>query len=112
MVSSEGIIPGLFESQEENSFHKILTDLIDSENVALKTEIANPLAVAQLKIIAISLQNEALEQSSAVILEFIEWFLTYMVSYDRKSRTEIIAALTEGLKAERTLGDKLTKSPE
>ena len=87
MVSLEDGIPGLFEAQEENSFHKILTDLIDSKNVALKTEIANPLAVAQLRIIAISLTKEKLTQSATVIIEFIEWFLTYMVSHDRKSRT-------------------------
>ena len=110
-VRSDDAIGGLFEVPEENSFHKILTDLIAEDNVAMKTEIHNPLALAQLKTVSITLLNEKMKLCSAAIETFIQWFLTYMVSKDRQSRQEIRDILTEGIKAERSMGDKLTKPP-
>ena len=107
---TDGILDGLMDVQEE-SFEKILITLLDEENVAMKTEIERPINLARLKILDICLENEVMFKSAKVISNFIDNYLIYMVSNKRQSRKEIIQALTEGLKQERTIGEKLTKTP-
>jgi len=77
------------------TLQQILNNLLDAkENLELKTHIFKPKALAGLKTIAIYLENIGLKHSSKCINNYIETYLKYMVSYKRKSRTEIIKAFT------------------
>jgi len=109
-MSEGGVLEGMTEL-EETSINKILTSLIDGKNVELKTEINNPLGMAQLKILAKALKDEKMDTCSNTIIGFINDLNIFMVSFKRQSRKEIIAAVTEGLKQERDLPEKLTKTP-
>jgi len=92
---------------EEDSFEKILITLLDKENITMKTDIKNPLNLIKLKTLANLLRIEGLIEEANLIDNFITGYLEYMVSYNRQSRKEIIQALSEGLKEERTVGEKL-----
>jgi len=94
------------------SFETILLALMDKANISMKTEIHNPLVLTQLHAIADWLKAETLYKEAKIIYKYIKKYLEYMVSYDRKARTEIIAALTEGLKRQMSLSEKLTRPPD
>lgn len=84
----------------------------DPKSVAPKTEIEVPLALAQLKTIAVILRQDGYPDLADIIEEFIGSYLVYMISRNREGRREIIQALTEGLKEDRALREKLTSPPE
>jgi len=101
----------LIEDSSE-SYETILLSLMDKSNISMKTEIHRPLALTQLNTVANWLKSEGLVQEANMIYSYIEKYLEYMVSFDRKARTEIIAALTEGLKRQMSLSEKLTRPPD
>ena len=86
---------------------KILLKMIDEKGVPMKTHIKNPLALSKLELLAKVLRLEGAIDVADILDAFIQMYRVNMVSFDRKSRTEIISAI-EGLKRdERTLADKL-----
>lgn len=104
-------MPQFFEglqSVNEDSFQKILISLLDPENIETKTEIELPMPLAQLAILADVLEKEGVPDLPELLRNFIKKYLVYQVSHLRKGRTEIIGALTEGIKEERRLREKLT----
>lgn len=108
-------MPQFFEglqSMESDSMQKILVSMMDPKNIETKTEIELPLPLAQLYTMAMVLKLEGVEELADIIIKFIDRYLVYMVSRDRQGRKEIIAALTEGLREERKLREKLTSNPE
>jgi hypothetical protein len=107
----KGIFDDLLQSDEE-SFEKILISLLEEDNVAMKTEIQKPLNLTRLECLGAWLKAEKMKKSSKLIEAFILSYRINMVSNKRQSRKEIIAALTEGLKEERTAAEKLTQPPE
>jgi len=108
----DDIFADFFVDTGSSPTHQILNDMISPKGVEPKTEIDNPMAVAQLRAIADALRAAGMEICAKIIESFIQYFLTYMISYKRKSRAEVFAALTEQLKVERTMGEKLTKPSE
>jgi hypothetical protein len=98
-------------SENEESFEKILLALLDKENLTMKTEIQKPLNLTRLYIFGAWLKAEKMDRCSQLIDSFIQKYLEFMVSNKRQSRKEIIQALTEGMKSERTLREKLTEKP-
>jgi hypothetical protein len=103
---------GLNEVEDSNSYEEILMSLLNEENVAMKSEIDRPINLARLDVLSFWLKAEGLPKSSEFIDTFIKKFLVYMVSHNRQSRKEIIQALSEGLKEEKTIGEKLISKPE
>lgn len=108
---SSSAFKGLFEVDDE-SFEKILITMLDEENVSMKTEIQRPLRMTQFEILSDLLKSEGLIESANLIDNFAHKYRINMVSNKRKSRQEIIQALTEGLKEERTAGEKLMSPKE
>lgn len=77
------------------SIEKILNNLINNtDNLELKTEIHKPKELASLVSYANYLKENDFEIPYNTIMDFIEAYLKYMVSFNRMSRTEIIKALT------------------
>lgn len=85
----------IMSQSNEITSNQILNNLLHSDkNLALKTEISQPKKLALLLSLANYLKIEGYPKSSKIIIDFIENYLTYMVSNGRKSRKEIIKALT------------------
>jgi len=94
--------------KEGSSPEQILNVLLSKDgNLAMKTEIENPLELALLNCYADHLDKKKLKRSAKFIRGFIEWYLQYMVSYRRKSRKEIIDALIA--LRDQTTGQSLTQ---
>ena len=98
-----------FNEYSEASLEKILANLLDTKDIELKSEIKNVPSITVLDIIGEYLEKRKLPKSAALLSGYIQKFLKYMVSNDRKGRMEIIDAV-KGL-GQRTfdLKDKLTK---
>ena len=84
-----------FKPTTDVSIEQILNNLLNSDkNLSLKTEIINPMKLASLYTLAVYLKSKKYLKTSKTIMEFIRMYLTYMVSNKRKSRNEVIKALT------------------
>ena len=106
------IFDGLIPIQEKDSLEQILNNMLDADNVEMKTEIQKPTNLTKLWILAEWLETENCPDTAALIKLYILQFRINMVSFKRKSRAEIIAALTPGLQQERTISEKLVEQPE
>ena len=94
MENEEEALNELMEVQD-SSFKEILTDLLDGEqNLDLKTHIHKPKELASLNVVAMLLETMGYNKSSNLVMQFIEIYLRYMVSFKRLSRTEIIRAIS------------------
>ena len=108
-------MPQFFEglsSGEDSSMQKILISMMDTNGIETKSEVEVPLALAQLYTMAQVLKAEGVEDLPKIIEDFIIKYLTYQVSHNREGRKEVFGALTEGIKEERRLSEKLTSVPE
>jgi hypothetical protein len=86
---------------EETSLNQILISLIsDKNNISLKTELHNPKALAVLKMLADYFESKDYTITAGVINGFITTYMEYMVSHKRKSRAEIVKALSSWIERE------------
>jgi hypothetical protein len=106
-----GIFDELMQVEEESSL-KILVDLLHTDNIEMKTDIQKPLNFTKFEILGDWLKAESMKKSSKSVSTFAFKYRVNMVSHNRKSREETIRALTEILKEERNLTDKLISPPE
>jgi hypothetical protein len=104
----EGMYDDLMKSEEPESFEKILVSLNDKEKVETQTEIQNPLNITRLQIFGVALKSSNKPLCAELIESFCLMYKINMLSHNRKSREEIIAALTVGLKENRNMMDKLS----
>lgn len=74
--------------------HTILNKLLTNDDIALKTELHNPLALAQLKTLAEYFKSINFINCEKTINAFIEAYCEYMVSYKRQGRLEITKAVS------------------
>lgn len=95
----------------DETMEKILAALMDKNNIEMKTEIQMPLNLTRLNAIADALIAHQRPKSGKLLKDFIKAYLEYMVSHDREGRKEIIHAISESLKKEKTIGEKLTSPP-
>ncbi len=107
-ISKPALLGGLISANEE-TFEKILVKLLEKDNVEMKTEVPEPLKLTQLDILGVWCGLEDCPNSSAMISAFCLWFRINMVSNKRQSRKEIVQALSEAFKTERTMTEKLVK---
>lgn len=84
------------------------------ENLSLKTEIDDPLNFAVMGAMSDYLKKSGLDRSAKLIKNILDNHMTYMVSFKRKGRGELIDALrilTENeknkMKNDAGLGNKL-----
>ncbi len=103
-------LEGLMASDDE-SIEKIVGKMLSPEDVETKTEIHQPLALTQLETMATWCLDENCVECHRSITTFIHAYRINMVSFDRQSRKEVERILTEGMKTERALADKLASRP-
>ena len=100
--------------EKDTTLQDILLDLMDGDtNLELKTQIFNPKDLACLTMIGDVLAKYKLKKSSSLILAFITDYLRNMVSYQRKSRTELVTAISGLLDREerkKSFGDKMNRN--
>lgn len=99
----------VFESElkdsSELSIQDILVSLIsDKENLTLKTEIHNPRGITALSLLKEYFKGIKCSVTANIIGKLIDVYLEYMVSYNRKSRKEIIKALSSWIEKEYSQG--------
>ena len=102
-----------FDLREEITYEKILSSLLNSEDLNLKTEIKSPQKLAGLFIYAKYLSQLNLTDSKDLIETYIDILNEYMVSYNRASRKEIIEAVRSMFEKATTsysLSEKLTRN--
>lgn len=91
---SEKATEKFVESDDITSL-QILNNLLDGEiNLDLKTQVHKPRKLSVLVAITKYLESINFKYSSNTLKVFIEQYLRYMVSFDRKSRKEIIKAIS------------------
>jgi hypothetical protein len=98
-------------TMETDSMQKILVSMMDTKGIETKTEVEVPMALAQLHTMAMVLESAGVTELAQIIKDHIIKYLTYQVSRDREGRKEVFGAITEGIKEERKLRDKLTTEP-
>jgi len=96
-----------FTKSDKIDIEEILSLMLTDDDIELKTEIHSPLNLARLRTIAIYFELEDCPESAKVILEFINSYLKYMVSYNRQSRKEIIEAIANKFKKDLSFSDKM-----
>lgn len=91
------IFPELMKFNE-TSYQEILANLLDGkENLELKTHIVRPKKLSTLVAIGFYLKDKGLDNSGSFLVKWIKKYLTFMVSYKRLSRTEVIKALSSAV---------------
>lgn len=86
----------LFDEMKKTSninAEQILNELLNAENIELKTHILQPLNLTTLKTIAVKLRADGFIKSADTIDAFIDYYLRYMVSWNRQSREEIVRSV-------------------
>lgn len=95
-----------FKPTNDITVQQILNNLINSDkNLFLKTEIYNPMKLATLFSLAEYLKVKKYVKTHKLIKNFIEIYLKYMISNKRKSRSEVIQALTNLIQPKESLLD-------
>lgn len=97
-----------FEKVGDVTAEEILTNLMQAENIEMKTEIKKPLQLAKLYVLKELLQDAGFNTASGIINAFIQKYLVYMVSDKRKGRKEIIDAISGIREQIKTVKEKLT----
>jgi len=85
----------LGKAETETSIFNILISLIsDYKHLTLKTEIHNPKAITFIEMFGKSFTARGYEKTGKYYKDFINTYKANMVSYKRKSRDEIIKAIS------------------
>ena len=89
------------EGMVESSLQEILKDMLDGEkNLDLKSHVNKPKKMTGLVVLSDFLKVNQCTDSSKILSKFSKQFLRYMVSFNRKSRTEITGAISSALDRE------------
>lgn len=99
-------IASLFQRGQQDDYSQIIKSLIEPSNVELKTELSNPQAVTALTILADWCEAERMTKTSELINSYLTRYRIDMVSNSRKSRTEVVTAVSE-LRAKNDLRTKM-----
>jgi hypothetical protein len=106
-----GMFEGMIPIEEETPEH-ILAGLIDPENIGMKSRIPNPLVLTQFEMMGVWAGIDDYPKTKKVFEQFAEFFRTNGISQDGERVKEIVQALSERIKQERTATEKLTAPPE
>jgi hypothetical protein len=94
--------PGFFEAMvpgDDLSSERILDKLTTvDKNIAVKTELINPLVIARLQAYARWCKNEEMTIADDIITKFIKDYMVDMISNKRKGRLEVIHAISEKIR--------------
>lgn len=96
---------------EDETVEKIVVSMLNPENVEMKTRVAVPLALSRMELMGTWYEIEGFPDAKKVVDAFCKFFRVNEVSLDGKSREEIVRILSEAMKQERSLQDKMTAPP-
>ena len=96
---------------EEETVEKIVVNMLNPENVEMKTRVGVPLALSRLELMGTWYEIEDLPLSKKVIDVFSKFLRVNEVSRDGKSREEVVRILSEAMKQERSMQDRLASPP-
>jgi len=105
---------GMFDSMipiEEETPEHILAGLIDPANLGMKSRIPNPLVLTQFEMLGVWADTDDMPKTKAVFEKFAEFFRTNGISQDGERVKEIVQALSERIKQERTASERLMSTP-
>ncbi len=92
---SEDFLEDPFEEGSDSlNVDVIFNKLLTSDDIALKTELYNPLALAQLRMLGNYFKSIGFEKCASTIEGFITAYCEFMVSYKRQGRTEIVKGIS------------------
>jgi hypothetical protein len=83
---------------EEESVERILAKLMEPGGIALKTDYPKPVVVVKLSIFGDWLKQEGMDDSAALVHNFVKYYSEDMVSNKRKGRAEIVKALSDRMR--------------
>ena len=86
-------IESLFQGQEVNVQQKIVQELLSVENLDRKTELDKPLKWSCLTTIEEFVKKYDLKFSANIINKFTDLSFRYLISKNRKGRSEYVEAL-------------------
>lgn len=108
-MSLENDVMNQFNEYSDESLEKILANLMNDENIELKTEINNVPSIAILSVLSEYFKEKGLAKSNELIENYVKKYLKFMVSSNRKGRLEIIDAVKGMVSSFRlTVKDRLT----
>ena len=81
-----------FVQVQDNGLKEILDTLFTKDNIELKSDVKNPLALSILKSIAVTADNVGMVKTGETLFYFIVNLLEFMVSFQRKGRQEFVDA--------------------
>ena len=100
-INDNEVFENEFQDSNDISIQDILVSLIsDKQNLTLKTEIHNPRGLTALSLLQEYFKGIRCSITARIIGKLIDVYLEYMVSYNRKSRKEIIKALSSWIEKE------------
>lgn len=101
---------GLMEAGREDTAQIEAVKLLiqKDKSLALKTEIGDPLRLSIFDSLVDFLKDSKMKCSATFMAKISEYFKTYMVSKNRKSREEVIKALS-ALRSEKLEDKKLAE---
>ena len=94
-------IASLFHRSDDGDTTELVRDLLNVETPDGRTDIKNPSATASMYLLADWCEAENLPRTARMIRTYLHQFKVDMVSHNRKSRTEVVTAISEIRQQER-----------
>jgi len=92
----EGLTPvGGAESKLDKELAELVSSLMTTDNIELKSEVPNPLNLTRLKLMGVWAKQQDMPAIERTINVFIENYLKHMVSNKRQGRFEVVKAISE-----------------
>jgi hypothetical protein len=88
-------VGGSQESMLDKELANLLGSLMETTDIELKTEIGNPLNLTRLKTVGVWCKQQNIPGGQDSINQFIDAYLKYMVSHQRRGRLEVVKAISE-----------------
>jgi len=85
---------GDMEDIDELSKEEILMYMYQDDNLEMKSEIKNPLALACFKVLGVYLASYKLKKSPKLIESILKIYLKYMISHNRLGREELFKTIS------------------
>ena len=99
-MPKEHLISGFskLESTQVDQWDKEIAGLVSSlakkEDIELKSDLNNPMAITRLVNWAIWAENSGFTGTKTIVDQFIKDYLMFRVSYNRQGRSEIVRAIS------------------
>jgi hypothetical protein len=105
-MSPENLI-GQLQEYSGDDIINFLNSMYEDENIELKSDFKNPIAVSKGQLLADWLDIEGLSDSAELWRKFLNYHSRNMVSYKRGSRDEGFRAVSHILEKEENLREKM-----